>query len=87
MASRRNQVKFFVLRLLNDNPNMTTRKIANIVGISNGSAYCINALIEKGMIKLKSFSNHKKKSKYAYILTPSGIYEKTILTANFYKQN
>ena len=88
MASRRNQVqeevKFRVLRLLNDNPNMTTRKIANIVGISNGSAYyCINALIEKGMIKLKSFSNHKKKSKYAYILTPSGIYEKTILTAKF----
>ena len=41
------------------------------------------ALIEKGMIKLKSFSNHKKKSKYAYILTPSGIYEKTILTAKF----
>ena len=35
------------------------------------------------MIKLKNFSSHKKKAKYTYFLTPSGIYEKTILTAKF----
>ena len=88
MASKRNQlqeeVKLRILRLLNNNPKITTRKIAEIVGISNGSAYyCINALIEKGMIKFKNFSKHKKKTKYAYFLTPRGIYEKTILTAKF----
>lgn len=88
MASKRNQfqeeVKFRVLRLLNNNPSMTTREIAKIVGISNGSSYyCINALIAKGMIKLKNFKKHNNKSRYAYILTPRGLYEKTILTAKF----
>ena len=88
MASKRSylqeEVKFRVLRLLNNNPKMSTRDIAKIVGISNGSAYyCINALIDKGMIKLRNFKNNNNKSRYAYILTPNGIYEKTILTAKF----
>ena len=88
MASRRKsleeEINFRVLRLLNANPTMTSREIADKIGISNGSAYyCVKALISKGMIKLRNFKNHKNKSKYAYILTPQGIYEKTILTAKF----
>ena len=88
MASRRKSLeeenKLRVLRLLNDNPTITSREIAEKIGISNGSSYyCVKALISKGMIKLKNFKNHKNKSKYAYILTPNGIYEKTILTAKF----
>ena len=64
MASRRSQkqeeISFRVLRLLSDNPDMSTRKIADIVGISNGSTYyCINALIHKGMIKLGNFRSSK----------------------------
>ena len=91
MASRRNQFKeeisFRILRLLNENPDMSTRQIADIVGISNGSTYyCINALIYKGMIKLGNFKSSKHKNRYAYILTPRGIYEKTILTAKFLKR-
>ena len=66
MASRRGQkqeeISFRVLRLLSDNPDMSTRQIANIVGISNGSTYyCINALIHKGMIKLGNFRSSKNK--------------------------
>ena len=88
MASKRKQLQeelnFKVLRLLNENPKMTTRAVAQETGVSNGSAYyCINALVQKGMIKLRNFKNHKNKSRYIYKLTPSGIYEKTILTAKF----
>ena len=82
--NRREEVRFRVLRLLNDNPEMSTRQIANTVGISNGSAYyCLTALMQKGMIKLGNFASSKSKRRYAYILTPRGIREKTILTVKF----
>lgn len=88
MASRREEqkeeVRFRVIRLLNENPEMSTRQIAKKVGISNGSAYyCLNALMAKGMVKLGNFKASKQKGRYAYILTPRGIREKTILTAKF----
>ena len=88
MASRRQhvqeEVRLKILRIVNKNPSIKSREIANILKISNGSAYyCVNSLIEKGMIKLKNFTSHKNKAKYNYFLTPSGIYEKTILTAKF----
>ena len=91
MASRREQnqedIRLRVLRLLSENPELSTRQIANIVGISNGSTYyCINAMIHKGMIKLGNFRSSKNKKKYVYNLTPSGIYEKTILTAKFLRR-
>ncbi len=80
-------IKLRVLRLLEDNPNMSTRQIAKLVGISNGSTYyCIKALIKKGFIKIGNFSASNNKRKYIYIITPAGIYEKTLLTANFLKR-
>ena len=91
MASRRQQqqedVRLRVLRLLNENPEMSTREIANLVEISNGSTYyCIHAMIKKGMIKLGNFKSSSNKRRYAYILTPTGIYEKTILTTKFLRR-
>ena len=73
-----------VLRLLSDNANLSTRDIADAVGISNGGAfYCVNALVEKGLVKLENFSASKHKNRYAYILTPKGVLEKTALTQRF----
>ena len=88
MASSRKQLqdetRLRVLRLLHDNPEMSTRDIANAVGISNGGAfYCLNALIDKGLIKLGNFSASKHKNRYAYILTPRGVSEKTTLAQRF----
>ena len=45
--------------------------------------YCINALLEKGLIKVKNFKSAKRKLAYAYLLTPAGIAEKTALTQRF----
>ena len=88
MASQREdqryEVRFRVLRLVHANPEMTTRKIAEDVGISNGSAfYVLAALVEKGFLKFDNFKNSSSKGRYAYILTSKGLREKTLLTARF----
>ena len=88
LASRREdqryEVRLRVLRLVHANPELSTRKIAEDVGISNGSAfYVLAALVEKGFLKLDNFKNSSNKGRYAYILTPKGLREKTLLTARF----
>ena len=88
MASRRKQIsddaKFQIMRLINENPNISTRKIAERVGISNGSAfYLLNSLIKKGFVKLENFLNNPNKKNYTYLLTPIGIKEKYKLTLQF----
>tara|TARA_B100000700_G_C14294809_1_gene512057 strand:+ start:100 stop:474 length:375 start_codon:yes stop_codon:yes gene_type:complete len=88
MASRREEhqedVRLRVLRLIIEDPKMSTRKVAAAVGISNGSAYYVlTALVEKGFVKLENFRNNPRKRQYAYLLTPSGIREKSILTHRF----
>ena len=88
MASHREQqqleTRFKVMRLLAENPSISTREIALRVGISNGAAYyCVTALIEKGFVKLKNFAQSKTKSNYIYELTPRGIRAKAALAVSF----
>ena len=88
MASRRKEIsedaKFQIMRLIDENPNISTRKIAAKVGISNGAAfYLLNSLIDKGFIKFENFLHNKNKRNYAYLLTPTGIKEKYELTLRF----
>ena len=44
------------------------------------------ALKKKGLVKINNFRKNPSKSNYFYILTPSGIKEKTNLTLNFMKR-
>ena len=63
---------------------MSTRQVADEVGISNGSAYYVlTALVEKGFVKLENFKNNPRKGQYAYLLTSKGIREKSLLTHSF----
>ena len=74
------------MRLLSNNPEISTRGLADAVGISNGSAYYVlKALVEKGFVKLENFNNNSNKGQYAYLLTPKGIREKSLLTHRFIK--
>ena len=83
-AERQEETQFRVMRLLAENPEISTRQIADAVGVSNGKAYyCVSALIEKGLVKVKNFSNSEKKTSYLYQLTPRGIREKALLTTKF----
>ena len=81
---RKEEIHFRVMRLLDDNPSISTRDIAEKVGISNGAAYyCVVALVEKGFVKLKNFTMSKSKANYIYELTPRGIRVKAALTVQF----
>ena len=87
-AERQEETQFRVMRLLAENPEISTRQIADAVGVSNGKAYyCVSALIEKGLVKVKNFSNSEKKTSYLYQLTPRGIREKALLTTKFWSEN
>ena len=80
-------VHFMVLHLLEDEPELTQRELAEKLGISLGGAnYCLKALIEIGHIKAGNFSKNPDKSVYLYLLTPEGISEKAKLTAGFLKR-
>lgn len=88
MASRRKEyqedAKLRVMQIINQNPQMTSRKIAQKVGISNGSAYyLLTSLIDKGLVKLANFTENSQKIKYSYLLTPKGIREKSMLANEF----
>ena len=88
MASRRDEqqaeIRLKVMRLISQNPEMSTRQVADEVGISNGSAYYVlTALVEKGFVKLSNFKKNPRKGQYAYLLTPKGIREKSVLTHRF----
>lgn len=78
---------FRVLRLLERNPEMPQRELAEALGISLGAAnYLLRALVEKGHIKIQNFRTSKNKLRYAYILTPSGIEAKARLTLGFLRR-
>ena len=72
---------------IDKNPKSSQRKLAGELGFSLGKLnYCIKSLKEKGLIKINNFRKNPNKSNYFYILTPSGIKEKTTLTINFMKR-
>ena len=78
---------FRVLALLERDPDMSQRDLAKALGISLGCVnYSLRALADKGMVKAQNFSSSNKKLSYAYILTPKGLAEKTLLTARFLKR-
>ncbi len=73
--------------MLQDNPDMTQREIAEKLGIStSGLNYCLKALIDKGWVKVQNFSQSKNKFGYIYVLTPQGIAEKALLAGRFLKR-
>jgi EPS-associated MarR family transcriptional regulator len=79
-----NEIHLQVLRAVESRPHLTQRELANELGVSLGKAhYCMKALIDKGLVKMGNFSHNQKKLDYAYLLTPSGIKSKAVLTAHF----
>ena len=76
-----------VLRVLESTPNINQRKLAESLGVSLGKTnFCLNALLDKGLVKMENFRTSTRKLNYAYLLTPSGIAEKAALTKRFLKR-
>jgi EPS-associated MarR family transcriptional regulator len=88
MTSRQAQIQedthFRIMRILQQNPDLTQRELAEKLGLSVGGLnYCLNALIDKSLVKMQNFSQSKNKFGYVYLLTPRGISEKITLTSKF----
>jgi len=76
-----------VLRLLQSNPDLTQRELAEHLSLSVGAMnYCLKALMAKGWVKMQNFSHSKNKFGYVYVLTPRGLSEKAALTRLFLKR-
>jgi EPS-associated MarR family transcriptional regulator len=76
-----------LLKLLQEQPQMSQRDLAQAMGVSLGKAnYCLNALMEKGLVKLERFRANPDKRHYAYLLTPAGVREKTRITMAFLRR-
>jgi MarR family transcriptional regulator, temperature-dependent positive regulator of motility len=66
---------------------MNQRDLAAALGVSLGKTnFCLNALMDKGLLKVQNFQSNKRKLAYAYLLTPAGIAEKTALAGRFLKR-
>lgn len=73
-----------LLRLLNQQPNLSQRELSRALGLSLGKThYVLHALLDKGLVKFVNFGRSDNKLSYAYLLTPSGIAAKSRLTREF----
>ena len=80
------EYRYKILKRLEANPEISQRELAGELGISLGRVnYCIQALVEKGLVKANNFRNSKNKKGYAYLLTPRGIEDKAKITVEFLK--
>ena len=75
-----------LLKTLENNPSLSQRDLAKRLGISLGKVnFCLNALVEKGCLKVNNFRNSENKLAYIYLLTPQGVEEKARITVRFLK--
>ena len=86
-TERAEDLHYRVLRLLQDEPDLSQRELARRLGVSNGKLhYCMRALIEKGLVKLGNFARSRHHLGYAYLLTPAGVKQKAAMTSDFLKR-
>ena len=76
--------RYQLLKLLKENPDLSQRQIASVLGISLGKVnFCLKALISKGWVKADNFRRNPNKKAYVYLLTLKGIEEKALVTLRF----
>lgn len=77
---------YSLLKTLEETPDLSQRDLAKRLGVSLGKVnFCLNALVEKGSLKVNNFRNSSNKLAYAYILTPQGIESRARMTVAFLK--
>jgi EPS-associated MarR family transcriptional regulator len=78
------ELEYRALKILEQQPDMTQRELAEALGVSLGKThYLVRSLIDVGWVKLDNFQRSDNKWGYAYLLTPMGIIEKAAITARF----
>jgi len=80
----REEAQFKVMRLIERDPHLSQRDLANELGISLGAThYVLRGLVERGFIKLDRFRQSPDKRRYAYVLTPGGMAAKSAIARRF----
>ncbi|HEX4984489.1 MAG TPA: MarR family EPS-associated transcriptional regulator [Burkholderiales bacterium] len=80
------EYRYRILKLLEADPQASQRRIADELGISLGRVnFCLQALIEKGLVKVNNFRSNSNRRAYLYYLTPKGFEEKAKVTLRFFK--
>ncbi len=75
-----------LLKTLEGNPSLSQRDLARRLGVSLGKInFCLNALVEKGFLKVNNFRTSDNKLAYAYVLTTHGIEMRARMTVQFLK--
>lgn len=78
---------YTLLKVLEENPGLSQRDLAKMLGISLGKVnFCLNALVEKGSLKIDNFRKSDNKLAYAYLLTPQGMESRARMTVQFLKR-
>lgn len=78
---------YTLLKVLEENPGLSQRDLAKKLGVSLGKVnYCLNALVEKGSLKIDNFRKSNNKLAYAYLLTPQGIESRARMTVQFLRR-
>jgi len=81
------ETRYRLLKLLEANPEMSQRQLAGELGVSVGKInFCVRALLDKGLLKVRNFRDSQNKLAYAYYLTPKGAREKIRATTGFLKR-
>jgi EPS-associated MarR family transcriptional regulator len=76
--------RYKLLRVLERNPELSQRQLAGELGVSVGKVnFCMRALLERGLVKVRNFRDSHNKLAYAYYLTPKGAREKVRTTTGF----
>ena len=81
------ETHYQLLKLIEGNPQLSQRELANAMGVSLGKInYCLRAVMQRGLVKVKNFKANPNKRMYAYYLTPKGVEEKSRVTVQFLKR-
>ena len=75
---------YHLLRRLAEDPAASQRQLARQLGVSVGKVnYCLQALVERGLVKAGNFYRSEHKRGYVYLLTPEGLREKAEVGRRF----
>ena len=85
-ATRQDLGMLAVMEALADEEQVTQRELSRQTGLNLKKVnFCLHKLLEKGHVKFQRALNNPDKRGYLYILTPTGVKEKSRLTYRFLK--
>ncbi len=81
------KTRYRLLKALEANPELSQRQLAEELGVSLGKVnFCLRAMLDRGLVKVRNFRGSNNKLAYAYYLTPKGAREKMRTTVAFLKR-